>query len=80
MRCSRSILFTGFLIAACGSESFASPASAANAKHALAEMSFFIGTWTCSVTEAGKPASKTHVEFEWLYTGKVLKETITSPT
>lgn len=45
----------------------------------LSEFQFLIGNWTCRITEAGKPETRSSVRFEWMYDGKVLKETVTSP-
>lgn len=38
-----------------------------------------IGRWQCRVSEAGKPESSFTASYEWLYGGKVLKETVTGP-
>jgi hypothetical protein len=53
--------------------------AAAAGKHAMAEMTFLIGTWDCRVTQAGRPELKVEVVYDWMYeTKRVLKETVKS--
>ena len=47
--------------------------------HTLAEFDYLIGTWQCLNTEAGKPDVRSDVRYEWMYGGKVLKETVNMP-
>src|SRR5262252_8361921 len=47
--------------------------------HSLEELSFLIGDWTCQTTVPGKGKVQMTAHYEWMYNGKVLKETLTSP-
>ena len=56
-------------------------ADLANTKstHSLSELSFLIGKWNCRMTVADKPDAQMSATYEWLYDGKVLKETLEAP-
>ncbi len=56
------------------------PAFAAEPARSLAgDYGFMIGNWKCRVTEAGRPARETRVNFAWAYDGRFLRETVKSP-
>lgn len=55
----------------------ASPSNVVSSSvHSMSEFDYLIGTWQCLNTQAGKPATQSRVQFEWMYDKKALKETV----
>jgi hypothetical protein len=64
-------------LALAAASSMAEPPAAP--RHSLHEMDFLIGRWQCRVTQAGQPESRMTAVYDWLYGGKVLRETLEAP-
>jgi hypothetical protein len=71
-----AIVCVGILLAG---SSRADPTEPKPGRHSLSEFDFLIGRWTCTVTAGDKPLGKASAQYEWIYNGKVLKETLEAP-